>query len=70
MISGSASIIDVGLPGPHGDKGGKFLLLPPGYTGDVPKEGYDVLRGTMNNYNIMVRGLVTNMEDMADAVRP
>ena len=63
------AIVDVGLPGPHGDKGGKFLLLPPGYTGDVPKEGYVVLRGTMNNYNIMVRGLVTNMVDTAEAVQ-
>ena len=63
------AIADVGLPGPYGDKGGKFLLLPPGYKGDVPKEGYQVLRGTMNNYNIMVRGIVTNMEDTAEAVQ-
>ena len=27
------AIVDVGLPGPYGDKGGKFLLLPPGYNG-------------------------------------
>ena len=31
------SITDLGLPGPDGDKGGKFLLLPPGYTGEVPQ---------------------------------
>ena len=36
------SATDVGLPGPHGDKGGKFLLLPPGYKGEVPKSGYEV----------------------------
>ena len=63
------AIADVGLPGPYGDKGGKFLLLPPGYKGDVPKDGYQVLRGTMNNYNIMVRGIVTSMEDTAEAVQ-
>ena len=63
------AIADVGLPGPYGDKGGKFLLLPPGYKGDVPKEGYQVLRGTMNNYNIMVRGIVTSMEDTSEAVQ-
>ena len=28
------SITDFGLAGPDGDKGGKFLLLPPGYTGE------------------------------------
>jgi hypothetical protein len=54
------SITDVGLPGPDGGKGGKFLLLPPGYTGDVPQSGYYVLRGTSNNYNAMVRGIVQN----------
>ena len=37
------SIADVGLPGPDGAKGGKFLLLPPGYKGDVPQSGYHVL---------------------------
>ncbi|MDM0110557.1 DUF1254 domain-containing protein [Variovorax sp. J22R133] len=52
------SISDVGLPGPDGGKGGKYLLLPPGYKGNVPKTGYYVLQGTMNNYNVMVRGIV------------
>lgn len=54
------AITDFGLPGPDAGKGGKYLLLPPGYTGEVPKEGYYVLRGTMNNYNVMNRGLVEN----------
>jgi hypothetical protein len=54
------AIADVGLPGPDGDKGGKFLLLPPGYTGDVSSSGYHILKGTMNNYNVMVRGIVVN----------
>ncbi len=31
------SLTDLGLPGPDGDKGGKFLLLPPGYKGEVPE---------------------------------
>jgi hypothetical protein len=34
---------DVGNAGPDKGKGGKFLVLPPGYTGDVPK-GYFVFR--------------------------
>ena len=61
------SISDLGLPGPDGDKGGKFLLLPPGYNGEVPNEGYHVLKGTMNNYNVMVRGILVN-NDMAGTV--
>ena len=64
------SITDVGLPGPDGDKGGKFLLLPPGHKGEVPQTGYHVLAGTMNNYNVMVRGIVENNDkDCAVAER-
>ena len=63
------SATDVGLPGPHGDKGGKFLLVPPGYQGKVPEQGYAVRQATMNNYNIMVRGIVTNLDsDVPNAV--
>jgi len=62
------SVTDVGLPGPYGDKGGKFLLLPPNYTGEVPQSGYSVLKGTMNNYNIMIRGILIN-NDKEDAVK-
>lgn len=36
-------VIDVGLTGPDKGKGGKYLILPPGYKGDVPK-GYIVVR--------------------------
>ena len=62
------SISDVGLPGPDAGKGGKFLILPPGYKGDRPTNGYYVLQGTMNNYNIMVRGILVN-NDQAGAVQ-
>ena len=34
---------DVGNAGPDKGKGGKFLVLPPGYTGEVP-DGYFVFR--------------------------
>lgn len=34
-------IMDLGLPGPEGEKGGKHLILPPGYQGAIPK-GYQV----------------------------
>ena len=33
------SITDLGLARSRRDKGGKFLLLPPGYTGEVPQSG-------------------------------
>jgi hypothetical protein len=62
------SISDIGLPGPDGAKGGKFLLLPPSYKGDIPQTGYHVLQGTMNNYNAMVRGIIVN-DDKDGAVQ-
>ena len=43
-------VADVGITGPDEGKGGKYLVLPPGYTGDVP-EGYFVVRpNTYNNW--------------------
>lgn len=40
---------DMGLPGPDGGKGGKYLIVPPGYDGPIP-EGYVVGRSrTMKN---------------------
>ena len=36
-------VTDVGFTGPDKGRGGKNLLLPPGYTGDAP-EGYFVAR--------------------------
>ena len=38
-------IMDMGLPGPDAGKGGKYLMLPPGYKGEVPA-GYYVGRVT------------------------
>src|SRR5580692_10899710 len=33
-------IMDMGLPGPDGGKGGKHALCGPGFTGDVPADHY------------------------------
>ena len=38
-------VIDTGPPGPDKGKGGKYLILPPGYKGDVP-EGYFTAKST------------------------
>src|SRR5271165_42299 len=37
-------VIDFGLPGPDRGEGGKYLLVPPGYTGDLPDSGFHVAR--------------------------
>jgi hypothetical protein len=36
-------VVDLGITGPDEGRGGKYLLLPPGYKGAVPK-GYHVVR--------------------------
>ncbi|MGH6643990.1 MAG: DUF1254 domain-containing protein, partial [Bradyrhizobium sp.] len=38
-------ILDLGLPGPNEGRGGKHLILPPGYKGQVPA-GYQVGRSS------------------------
>ena len=48
-------IADLGNAGPDQGQGGKYLLLPPGYEGEVP-DGYFVFRSpTFRNW-LMVRG--------------
>jgi hypothetical protein len=44
-------ILDMGLPGPAGAKGGKHLVLPPGYKGEAPS-GY--FHGTSVSNKVMV----------------
>jgi hypothetical protein len=53
-LDGHAFFGDVGLPGPDGGKGGKFLILPPGYDKSVP-EGYFVYRSGTNNVFVFLR---------------
>lgn len=58
---------DVGLPGPDAGKGGKFLLLPPGYEGNIP-EGYYVYRSGTNNVFIFLRGFYQDPKNLKPAV--
>jgi hypothetical protein len=48
-------VADLGNAGLDRGKGGKYLLLPPGYEGDVP-EGYFVFRSSTWRNWVMVRG--------------
>jgi hypothetical protein len=47
---------DMGLPGPDAGKGGKHLLLPPGWEGEVP-QGYFPLRSTTYRVIIVIRSV-------------
>jgi hypothetical protein len=48
-------VSDVGPLGPDKGKGGKFLVLPPGFEGDVP-EGYFVARSPTYSVTLGLRG--------------
>jgi hypothetical protein len=48
-------VTDFGNAGPDKGKGGKFLILPPGYEGEVP-EGYHVARTTTHGNWVVWRG--------------
>jgi hypothetical protein len=48
---------DIGPTGPDKGKGGKYLLLPPGYKGAVP-EGYFVMRSKTYNHWWFFRGFL------------
>jgi hypothetical protein len=52
-------VLDMGLPGPAGDKGGRHLIVPPGYEGETPA-GFFV--GASASYKVMaaIRSLPVN----------
>ena len=66
-IDGHEFFGDVGLPGPDAGKGGKFLILPPGYEGDVP-EGYFVYRSGTNNVFVFLRSFYQDPAILKPAV--
>jgi hypothetical protein len=66
-VDGGKFFGDVGLAGPDGGKGGKFLLLPPGYKGAVP-EGYFVYRSATNSVFVFLRGFYEDPKNLTPAV--
>ena len=52
-------VIDVGLPGPDRGEGGKYLIVPPGYTGPLP-DGYFVARSRTNRIVWFGRSFLEN----------
>ena len=66
-VDGGKFFGDVGFAGPDAGKGGKFLLLPPGYKGEVP-EGYYVYRSATNNVFIFLRSFYQDPKNLTPAV--
>jgi len=57
---------NMGIPGPDKGMGGKYLVIPPGYTGDIP-EGYFLLKPKTNKNFLFLRGSIKDgLEAAAD----
>jgi hypothetical protein len=53
-------IVDIGFPGPDRGEGGKYLLIPPGYSGPLPEGGYFVARSKTNRVLYFARSFLVN----------
>ncbi|MBR1156782.1 DUF1254 domain-containing protein [Bradyrhizobium sp. JYMT SZCCT0428] len=53
-------IIDIGAPGPDRGQGGKYLILPPGYDGPLPDNGFFVGRSKTTQALYAVRANLDN----------
>ena len=53
-------VTDFGVPGPDRGQGGKYLLLPPGYDGQLPEGGYFVARACTTRVVILGRMFMVN----------
>ena len=63
-------IIDMGIPGPDGGRGGKYLLLPPEYRGSLPP-GYFIARSPTYKVLLALRAIPNDggVRDAFDALR-
>lgn len=63
-------IVEIGPFGPDKGRGGKFLLLPPGYNGKVPK-GYFTVRSSTSRAMYLGRGIVKegNVQGAVDTLK-
>lgn len=66
-VDGGKFFGDVGLFGPDAGKGGKVLLLPPGYKGEVP-EGFFVYRSSTYNVFVFLRTFYQDPKVLGPAV--
>ncbi|NOR19257.1 MAG: DUF1254 domain-containing protein [Xanthomonadales bacterium] len=67
-IDGIQYLGDIGLPGPDKGKGGKYLILPPGYEGEVDENEYFVYRSRTNGVFVFLRGFFDDANNLKPAV--
>ncbi|WP_162633127.1 DUF1254 domain-containing protein [Echinicola strongylocentroti] len=59
---------DIGFPGPDRGKGGKYLIVPEGYEGEVP-DGYYLYTSKTNGVFIFQRGFFQSVDDLTPGVK-
>jgi hypothetical protein len=65
-------VIDIGPPGPDRGEGGKYLIVPPDYTGALPEGGFFVARARTTRVFWFGRAFLENKNDpkpAADTIR-
>lgn len=67
-ISGKTWSGDVGLPGPDRGKGGKYLILPPDYKGQIPP-GHFTYRSRTYGVFVFWRGFFSDPKKLEEPVR-
>src|SRR5579863_1218326 len=53
-------VTDFGLPGPDRGEGGKYLIVPPGYTGALPETGYTICKMRTTRAILLGRSFLEN----------
>jgi hypothetical protein len=53
-------VVDMGAPGPDRGKGGKYLIVPADYKGELPKSGYFVAKSPSNVNWLILRGFLVD----------
>ena len=53
-------VTDFGLPVPDRGEGGKYLFVPPGYTGELPQSGYSVQKMRTTRVTLLGRSYLEN----------
>jgi hypothetical protein len=53
-------VVDMGIPGPDKGAGGKYLIVPEGYKGELPADGYFTARSASYTNVIVLRGFLVD----------
>jgi hypothetical protein len=53
-------VVDMGAPGLDRGNGGKYLIVPPGHTGVLPKDGYFVAKSPSYTNVLVLRGFLVD----------